>query len=57
MMNKQKPIRIGYIGFCLIGGSRYNFMVGKSQHDLCMEENTCYELKKCGLVVTEKMIV
>ena len=30
MMNKEKPIRIGYIGFCLIGGSRYNFMVAKS---------------------------
>ena len=21
MMNKHKPIRLGYIGFCLIGGS------------------------------------
>ena len=30
MMNKHKPIRIGYIGFCLIGGSRYNSMVAKS---------------------------
>ena len=29
-LNKQKPIRIGYIGFYLIGGSRYNFMVAKS---------------------------
>ena len=28
-MNMQKPIRIGYIGFCFIGGSRYNFMVAK----------------------------
>ena len=26
----QKPFRIGYIGLCLIGGSRYNFMVAKS---------------------------
>ena len=30
MMNKHKPIRIGYIGFCLNGGSRYNSMVAKA---------------------------
>ena len=30
IMNKQKPIRTDYIGFCLIGGSCYHFMVAKS---------------------------
>ena len=30
LMNKHNPIRIGYIGFCLIGGSRYISMVAQA---------------------------
>ena len=44
-MNKRNLTRARYMVFSLIRGSRYNSMVSKIKHYLCMEEIHAHQLK------------
>ena len=53
MMNRHKPIRIGYIGFCLIGGSRYNSMI--TYYTTCSCKKLKFMMKTNGRVDRQKL--